>query len=77
MVIAFIHDEILWESPDDGLLGQRARAIEGIMIEAMAELTPDVKAGAETAAMYRWDKSAKSLWEGDKLVVWEPDEKKP
>jgi len=74
--ISFIHDEIVWESPNDELLGWRARAIEKIMIDAMEELTPDVKAGAESAAMYRWNKFAKSLWEGDVLKIWVPDEEK-
>ena len=71
--INFVHDEFVWESPNDELLGQRARVVEKIMIDAMREITPDVKAGAESAAMYRWNKYAKSLWDGDILKIWEPE----
>lgn len=76
----FIHDEILWEQPDDDLKGKRARIIEGLIVRSMERITPDVKAGAETAAMYRWDKRAESLWEnkgtaGERLVVWEENKK--
>lgn len=79
LIIGFIHDEILYESPHDNLLGKRARAIEKIMIDAMAEITPDVKAGASSAAMYRWDKNAEGKWENDgteneRLLIWEPKE---
>jgi hypothetical protein len=77
IIINFVHDEIIWESPNDELLGQRARAVEKIMIDAMEEITPDVKAGAESAAMYRWNKYAKGLWvdsvAGEVLNVWEPE----
>jgi hypothetical protein len=75
-VCDFIHDEILYEQPDDDLKGKRARVIEGIIIRSMERITPDVKAGAETAAMRRWFKSAESIWENkgtpqERLVVWE------
>ena len=77
IIINFVHDELVWESPNDELLGQRARAVEKIMIDAMQEITPDVKAGAESAAMYRWNKYAKGLWDGDTLKIWEPEEAEP
>jgi hypothetical protein len=46
----------------------------------MAELTPNVKAGASSAAMYRWDKNAEGKWENEgtedeRLLIWEPEEK--
>jgi hypothetical protein len=73
--IAFIHDEILWESPEDTYVGLRAKEVERIMVEAMEEITPDVRAGAESAAMYRWNKYAEPLWEGDTLHIWKPESK--
>ena len=78
MVIGFIHDEILWESPKDDLLGKRVRAVEKVMVEAMSEITPDVKAGASSAAMLRWDKKAKGLWKNEgtdteQLIIWEKE----
>lgn len=75
MIIEFIHDEILWEQPDDALKGRRARIIESIMVEQMRKVTPHVVAGATTAAMRRWYKEAKSIWIGEELVVWEPEQK--
>lgn len=84
IVINFVHDEILWEQPDDDgvTMAARARAIEKIMVASMKKVTPDVVAGATTAAMRRWYKEAKSLWTEDetvggqkveRLLVWEPD----
>lgn len=73
LIINFIHDEILWEQPEDDKMGARAKVLESIMVKAMRRITPDVKAGATTAAMRRWDKNAKSIWEGERLVVWEPE----
>lgn len=77
MPIMFIHDEIVWECPDDDKVGQRARAIEAIMVQCMEKITPNVKAGAESAAMRRWSKFAEPIWSEDGLTlsVWEPEEK--
>ena len=74
IVLAFIHDEILWECPNDHLVGARARLIEKIMVDCMEKVTPDVKAGCESAAMMRWDKRADSIWNGDNLEIWYPKE---
>ena len=75
LLLKFIHDEVVWESPEDAYIGQRARIVEKTIVDNMQIITPDVKAGAESAAMRFWTKAAKSIWDGDKLVVWEPDEK--
>lgn len=75
-IIAFIHDENLWECPKDDKIGQRARIVEQIMIDAMQEITPHVKAGASSVAMNRWYKQAEPVWVGDNLVPWEPEVKK-
>lgn len=71
--INFIHDEILWESPEDSKVGDRVRLVEKLMVDAMEELTPNVKAGAESVAMRRWYKYAEAIWDGNKnLIAWEP-----
>lgn len=75
ITVAFIHDELLWELPDDGQPMPRVRAVEKMMIDAMQELTPDVKAGAQTALMRRWYKQAEPVMKDGVLVPWEPEEK--
>lgn len=76
-IINFVHDEIIWECPEDDLIGKRAKALEGIMIACMRQVTPDVKAGAETACMRRWNKKAEGVWDGERLLPWIPPEEKP
>ena len=71
-IVAFIHDEVLWECPNDKKIGARARAIEKIMIDSMQEFTPNVKAGAESAAMLRWYKQAEPVWADNNLIPWIP-----
>lgn len=74
-LINFIHDELLWESPDDNNITERAAEVERIMIAAMEELTPDVKAGAQSVAMRRWYKQAEPKYdENGRMVIWEPEE---
>lgn len=71
----FIHDEILWETPSKGYVdGKKVAIVEKIMIDSMEEITPNVRAGAESAAMARWYKEADSVID-DKgnLVAWEPE----
>ncbi len=75
--INFLHDEIIWESPHDDKVGDRVRLVEAIMVKAMEEITPNVKAGAESAAMYRWDKKAEPVWDDNgNLLPWSPEPKK-
>lgn len=71
--LAFIHDEILWEGPNDSWLGLRAHEVERIMVDRMSLITPDVRASADSAAMLRWDKRAEPLWDGDTLKIWTPE----
>lgn len=76
-LLNFIHDENLWESPEDDKVGDRARVVEKIMVDAMEEITPNVKAGAESAAMRRWSKYAEAIWnEKGNLIAWEPEPEK-
>lgn len=73
----FLHDEIVWESPEDKLVGDRVRAVEKIMVDSMQLVTPNVKAGAESAGMRRWNKYAEPIWD-DKgnLIAWVPEPEK-
>ena len=75
IITNFIHDEVVYESPEDEHITARAKEVERIMIEAMEEVTPDVKAGAGTAVMRRWNKYAEPVWEDGVLKVWEPKKK--
>jgi len=75
--INFLHDEIIWECPEDVKDGDRVRIVENIMVKAMEEITPNVKAGAESAAMRRWYKKAEAIWD-DKgnILPWSPEPEK-
>ena len=74
-IIAFIHDELLWECPNTSKMGEKARIVEAILVDCMQEITPNVKAGASSAAMHRWYKKAEPIWDGNKLIPWEPETK--
>ena len=74
IALEFIHDEILWECPNDDRVSERVQEVERIMVESMRVITPDVKAGCETAAMLRWDKKAESIWEDGQIQIWQPKE---
>ena len=77
LVENFLHDEILWESAIDQYAGDRVRIIEKVMVDAMEEITPNVKAGAESAAMMRWYKQAEPIWDDkNNIVPWEPEPEK-
>ncbi len=73
-VIAFQHDEIIAEHPED-LAAEAATRISEIMVETMAEYVPDVAKNltAEPALMRRWYKGAEPAFdENARLVPWEP-----
>ena len=76
--INFLHDEIIWESPGTAFIpGDRVKVVENIMIEAMEEITPDVKAGAESAAMHRWYKAAECVLDDEgNYMAWKPEPSK-
>lgn len=74
--VAFIHDEILMESPED-LYADAGAELQRIMIESLARLCPDVPVKADVTAMRVWSKKAKSLTDKQgRLRIWEPKEKK-
>lgn len=69
--VAFIHDQILSEVPEDRAAPAAERIAE-VMRDAMAELIPDVPIGASPALMRRWYKGAEPVYENGILVPWEP-----
>jgi hypothetical protein len=72
--INFVHDEIIWECPDDGDVDARVEIVDRIMVEAMEKLTPDVKARTASTAMRRWYKEAEPTFnEAGLLIPWEPE----
>ena len=67
----FVHDEIIGEAREEVAheLGERLAAI---MVEALAELCPDVPVSAEPALMRRWYKGAEAVNVDGRLIPWEP-----
>jgi DNA polymerase I len=82
-LLAFIHDELITEIPDDEFLTIRALAISHLQCLAMSDVMPDIrfsidrtafpdpdaKPSVEPAAMRRWSKAAEPVWEEH---VWDP-----
>ena len=74
-IMSFIHDEVLLEVREDQL-DEQCKLAEKIMIDSMKDILPDVKIGAEAAAMIHWDKGAEPLYDANgKLVIWQPSNK--
>ena len=72
-IVAFIHDEVLLEMPEEGM-HERVLNAQRIMREAMAEVIPDVRIGTEAVAMYHWCKEAETLYDEEgRLKVWIPE----
>jgi len=70
--VAFIHDEIILETPLDKITGAAER-LSLIMETAMEQFTPDIPSSATAAAMMRWYKDAEPAFdEAGKLIPWEP-----
>ena len=70
--VMFIHDEIICETPE-GSTHEAGEALSQIMCEAMQEVVPDIRITASPAAMRRWYKSAKTVYDANgRLVPWEP-----
>ena len=67
---AFIHDEFLFEGPEENS-HLWARAASDIMIREMQKYTPSIPIKAEPALMRRWYKDAEAVYTEGKLVVWE------
>jgi len=71
--LAFIHDEIILEIPDDDKAGHRADGIAEIWRAQMQKVLPDVPIGANPCLMRRWDKMAEPVRDKKgRLQVWQP-----
>jgi len=68
--LAFIHDEILIEVPEDRV-HEAALELARIMETEFNRFTPDCPTRAEATAMRRWTKKAKPVYEEGRLVPWE------
>lgn len=73
--IAFIHDEIGLEIPDDGRLDGASKEVQRIMDETMTKWIPDVPGGTEATAMRRWFKGAEPVLHNGLLVPGKPVKK--
>lgn len=73
--IAPVHDEYLSYVRNNDQLQEVIARKEEIMIKNMEIITPDVKAGVESALMHRWYKAAEPVYDdaGD-LIPWVPEE---
>jgi len=69
--VAFLHDEVLAEVPE-ATAAESAELLARLMVEAMAELIPDVPVSASPAIMRRWYKGAEPVYRDGVLVPWEP-----
>ena len=68
---AFIHDEFLFEGPEE-TSHLWAPAASAIMVNEMQKYTPSIPIKAEPALMRRWHKDAEACYdESGRLVVWE------
>ncbi len=69
--LIFVHDEIIAEVPEAGAHEAATRLTE-IMIEQMRRVVTDVPVTASPALMRRWYKNAEAVYEGGRLIPWEP-----
>lgn len=71
-MVAFIHDEIIFELPYDEHLTARIEHIQGIMERGMREIVPDVNIATEAAVSFNWIKKAEEVRDAQgNYVPWE------
>lgn len=70
--VMIIHDEIIFEIPNDKYMGKQALELSDIMVEAMQKWMPDVtNIQAEPALMERWEKEAEPTYnDKGELILW-------
>ncbi len=68
--IAFIHDEVLSEMPEEVSHEASIRKCD-LMVKGMAEYVPDVAIRVSWALSRYWDKRAKGIERDGRRVVWE------
>lgn len=70
--VAFLHDEILAEVPEE-VAHEAAWELAAVMREQMAGVCPNVPIKAKPALMRRWYKDAEDVVDGNgRLIPWEP-----
>jgi len=70
--VAFIHDEIIIETPL-GKESEAAKRLSFIMETAMEQFTPDIPSKAQAAVMMRWYKGAEPVYNtAGELIPWTP-----
>ena len=62
-VVAFVHDEVLIELPEDADHAAEARRVESIMNRAMEVVTGDVPVAVEYALSRVWSKKSKAVFD--------------
>jgi hypothetical protein len=74
-VVAFVHDEVLVELPDEGgyVSEAKVRRVEEVMCREMeGVLVGGIPVACEAALSRRWDKKAKLVVRDGKVFPWEP-----
>ena len=71
-IVNFLHDEIFSEFPEHCAHEAALRQAE-IMTQTARELGPALPWPCETAIMRRWYKDAEPVYQGGRLVCWEPE----
>lgn len=72
-IVNFVHDGIVVEVPGDTDLDDHAREVRRLMIEAMAEVVPDVRIEVEYSASTSWSKQARPVRDTEgRLQAWSP-----
>lgn len=71
--ILFLHDEPILEHPEDGTESDRAERQRQIVVECLERWMPYVPCTSSAVLMRRWQKGAKPLLVGGKLVPVKPE----
>jgi hypothetical protein len=71
--VAFVHDEIIAECPDDATMPAAAAELGRLMKEGANMYLGKVPVRLEPLAMRMWSKSAEPTYgEDGRLIPWEP-----
>ena len=71
--VAFVHDEVVVEIPEDGDHTADVQRIDSILKESMSEvLQSDIPIEVEIALADRWYKDAEAVWEDGRIMPWSP-----
>jgi hypothetical protein len=68
-IVNFVHDEMLVEIPEGVNYALYGEIVRKIMIDAMREVTPDVRVEVEYVVTRKWSKHAKSTLDADGRIV--------